>query len=214
MTSVEKLLSISSEPLASTTPDNLGLVKDFPLGFELLSMLQHKNGFYAFASALHVFPITSEPVSGKNLAEWNSDSLWRSDYGDLTSRLLFFAEDIFQDQFCLSSVGVLRFNSETGGTKPFADSLENWAEILLREYDHATGWTLAKTCQAENGPLRPGKRLMPKIPFFLGGAYSMDNLWAGDAVEGMRFKADLALQTKGLPDGAKVRIVIGKRPTN
>jgi len=54
---------------------------------------------------------------------------------------------------------------------------------------------------------------MPKTPFFLGGAYSVGNLWAGDAVEGMRFKADLAAQTKDLPDGASVRLVIGKTPT-
>jgi hypothetical protein len=167
MTSIEKLLSISSEPLVSTSPDDTTLIQDFPLGSELLSMLQRKNGFYAFDSALHVFPITSQPVGGKNLAEWNSDSLWRSDYGDLTSRLLFFAEDVFQDQFCLSSSGVLRFNSETGGTKPFADSLENWAEVLLRDYNQATGWILAKTWQAEHGPLAPGNESCPKFRSFL-----------------------------------------------
>ena len=214
MTNMEKLLSIGSEPLVSTPPDDTAVVNDFPLRSELLSMLQHKNGFYAFESALHVFPLTSEPVSGANLAEWNSDSLWRSDYGDLAAGLLFFAEDIFQDQFCISSSGVLRFNAETGGTKPFANSIENWAEIVLRDSDQATGWAFAKTWQAEHGPVAPGKRLMPKIPFFLGGAYSIDNLWAGDAVDGMRFKADLAIQTKSLPDGAQVRIVIGERPTN
>jgi len=213
MTRTEELLSISSAPLVTTPPDNSATTKDFHLGSELIAMLERKNGFYAFESALHVFPLTGEPVGGSNLAEWNSDSLWRSDYGDLTSRLLFFAEDVFQDQFCLSSSGVLRFSAETGGTKPIAQSLESWAELILRD-DHATGWTLAKTWQAENGPLTPGKRLMPKIPFFLGGAYSMDNLWAGDAVEGMRFKADLALQTRNLPDGAQVRIVLGAKPTN
>jgi len=55
---------------------------------------------------------------------------------------------------------------------------------------------------------------MPKIPFFLGGAYSMENLWAGDAIEGMRLKADLAIQTKNLPDGSQVRIIIGEKPPN
>jgi hypothetical protein len=55
---------------------------------------------------------------------------------------------------------------------------------------------------------------MPKIPFFLGGSYSMENLWAGDAVEGMRFKADLAIQTKNLPDGSQVRIVLSEKPPN
>jgi hypothetical protein len=177
-------------------------------------MLERKNGFYAFESALHVFPLTSEPVNGSSLVEWNSDSPWRNDYGDLTVGLLFFAENILQDQFCLSASGVLRFNAEAGGTKRMADSLENWAEIILRDYDHETRWTFAHGWQSENGPLPPGKRLMPKIPFFLGGSYSMENLWAGDAVEGMRFKADLAIQTKNLPDGSQVRIVLSEKPPN
>jgi hypothetical protein len=214
MTRVEKLLSVSSEPLAQTPPVNPELLKNYPLGPELISMLERKNGFYAFESALHVFPLTSGSAPGATHAQWNSDTLWRNDYGDLTVGLLFFAENIFQDQFCLSSSGVLRFDAETGGTKLMADSLENWAEIILRNFDYETGWTFANKWQAENGPLPPGKRLMPKSPFFLGGAYSMENLWAGDAVEGMRLKADLAIQTKNLPDRTPVRIVLGKKPAN
>jgi hypothetical protein len=118
------------------------------------------------------------------------------------------------DQYCLSASGVLRFNAETGGTKLMADSLENWANIILRDYDHETGWRFASRWQVENGPFPPGKRLMPKIPFFLGGAHSMENLWAGDAVEGMRFKADLAMQTRNSPDGTQIRIVLAEKPTN
>jgi len=47
---------------------------------------------------------------------------------------------------------------------------------------------------------------MPKTPFFLGGEYKVENLWAGSALEGMRFKADLAIQTRDLPEGAKVKL--------
>jgi len=177
-------------------------------------MLERKNGFYTFESALHVFPLTSEPVNGATLAEWNSDTLWRNDYGDLTAGLLFFAEDIFQDQFCLSSSGVLRFKAQTGGSELMADSLEKWAEIVLRDYDHETGWTVVNRWQAKNGALPPGKRLMPKIPFLFGGSYTMEDLWAGDALEGMRLKADFATQTRNLPDGTQVRIVLAEKPTN
>lgn len=214
MTGIEELLSISSEPLAHMPPVSGELLTHYPHGLDLLRMLERKNGFYAFESALHVFPLTSQPLHGASLADWNSDSLWRSDYGDLTTGLLFFAEDIFQDQFCLSTSGVLRFRAETGGTKPMADSLENWAQVMLQGYEHETGWRFAKDWQDKYGPLEHGKRLMPKSPFFLGGSYSLENLWAGDAVEGMRFKADLAIQTRSLPDGAQVRLVIGKKPVN
>jgi hypothetical protein len=173
-------------------------------------MLECKNGFYAFESALHVFPLTSSV--GMSLEEWNADSLWRSGYQDMAEGLLFFAEDIFQNQFCLSAVGVLHFFAETGATAVMSHSIDGWAENVLADYESNTSWPLASKWQAENGPLPAGRRLMPKIPFFLGGEYSIENLWAGDPVKGMRFKADLALQTRKLPDGSAVKLIIGKEP--
>jgi hypothetical protein len=210
MTCVEKLLSISSEPLAPGPTALPKILEPYPAGLELFHMLECKNGFYAFESALHVFPLTS--AVGMSLEEWNADSLWRGGYRDLAEGLLFFAEDAFQDQYCLSAKGVLHFHSETGTTGAVADSIEGWAENILGDYQCKTRWTLASKWQAGNGPLPIGKRLMPRIPFFLGGEYSTHNLWAGDPIEGMRFKTDLALQTRELPDGSGVRLIIGKDP--
>lgn len=210
MTPVERLLSISSEPLAPRPKALAKILESCPIGLELFQMLDRKNGFYTFESALHVFPLTS--AVGMSLEEWNADSLWRNSYQDLAEGLLFFAEDIFQNQFCLSAHGVLRFFSETGATAVMADSMEGWAENILGDCKAKTAWPLASKWQAENGPLPAGKRLMPKIPFFLGGEYSIENLWAGDPIEGMRFKANLALQTRKLPDGSAVKLIIGKEP--
>jgi hypothetical protein len=47
-------------------------------------------------------------------------------------------------------------------------------------------------------------RLMPQIPFVLGGRFSLSNLFALDAVRAMKTYANLALQIKDLPDGATV----------
>jgi hypothetical protein len=210
MTPVEKLLSISSEPLAPRPKAPAKILESYPIGPELFHMLECKNGFYAFESALHVFPLTS--AVGMSLEEWNADSLWRNGYEDLAEGLLFFAEDIVQNQFCLSADGVLCFFSETGETAVMSDSIEGWAENILGDYESKTSWPLAAKWQAENGPLPTGKRLMPKVPFFLGGEYSIENLWVGDPVEGMRLKADLALQTRKLPDGSAVKLIIGKEP--
>jgi hypothetical protein len=209
MTSVEKLLAISPEPLAPKPTALPTILESYPLGPELFHMLECKNEFFAFEWALHVFPLAS--VVGMSLEEWNADSLWRSGYQDLAEGLIFFAEDIFQNQFSLSTRGVLRFFSETGATAVMSDSIEGWAENILGDRK-STAWLLASKWQAENGPLPIGKRLMPKIPFFLGGEYSIENLWAGDSIEGMRFKADLALQTRNLPDGSAVKLIIGKEP--
>lgn len=129
MTSIDKLLSRSSESLAPKPATRPEFSQAYALGPELFHMLQQKNGFYAFEAALHVFPLTIGPGAG--LEAWNADSLWRSEYGDLAEGLLFFAEDILQDQFCLSEKksGVHRFHAETGLTTFMAESIEEWAGI-------------------------------------------------------------------------------------
>jgi len=214
MTAIEKLLSISSQSLAPKPPAMPEWLRAYVLGSELFHMLQEKNGFYAFESALHVFPLT--PDSGSGLEAWNAGPLWRNEYQDLAEGLLFFGEDILQDQFCLSvgSNAVLHFDAETGQTAFMADSVEKWADVILSDYKRETGWPLAHEWQAKNGPLPPGKRLMPKTPFFLGGEYKIENVWAGNPLEGMRLKADLAVQTRHLPEGAKVKLNVAPLATN
>jgi hypothetical protein len=212
MINVEKLLSIASDPLVREAARFPDLLQKYELGQELFELLQRKNGFYAFESALHIFPVgNNDPGS---LESWNSETLWRSAYKDLAAGLLFFAEDILQDQFCLSqqSRGVFRFKAETGRTSLMAQSIDQWAAVILGDYRIETAWPLAHEWREKNGPIVRGKRLMPKRPFFLGGKYALENLWLGDAVEGMRFKAHLALETRDLPDGAKVELHVGVDP--
>jgi hypothetical protein len=212
MTNIEELLSISSEPLAPRPSIFPEFIREYALGSELFGMLEQKNGFYAFESALHVFPLTSDPEAG--LEAWNAGSLWRNEYQDLTEGLLFFAEDILQDQFCLSQKqsGVHRFQAETGQTIFMTKTVEEWAGVILSNYRTETGWPFVHEWQEKNGVLPLGKRLMPKTPFFLGGEYKIENLWAGNPLEGMRFKADLAMQTRQLPEGAKVKLNIAPKP--
>src|SRR5215469_10978933 len=100
MTKIDRLLSIASEPLAREPASTSELLSAYPHGAALLRMLQRKNGFYAYESALHVFPLTGDPGTG--LEAWNAVPLWRDAYEDLGRDLLFFAEDALQDQFCLS----------------------------------------------------------------------------------------------------------------
>ena len=208
MTESEKLLSISSEPLGDLLFDTPSVLKGYPLGSELFQFLSSKNGFYCFEQALHVFPSKSDVTGTMTLEDWNSETLWRTAYDGLTSGLLFFAEDIFGDQFCLSreAIGVFRFHSESAELDFLTDSIRNWAELLLSNYEIETGWTIAHKWQMQNGQLEFGQRLQPKIPFVYGGEYTMENLWAGDAVKGMLFKGDLALKIKDLPDGTQVRL--------
>jgi hypothetical protein len=212
MSAIEKLTTISSEalrPFPTAMPNFLG---DYPLGPELFALLQLKNGFYGFGTALHVFPIMDAPAAG--LGEWNSESLWRREYKDMTKGLLFFSEDVFQDQFCIGREreGVFRFYSETASVDLVANSIEGWAAAVLASPEEMTGVAFVQQWEAEKGVFPKGKRLLPKTPFFLGGNYSLDNLYAGDPVMGMRFKGDLAVQTRHLPEGSKVKLRISPKP--
>ena len=63
MTRIEKLVSISSPPLATKPLLFPELLRPYSLGPELFLLLQEKNGFYTFESALHVFPLTGDPAN-------------------------------------------------------------------------------------------------------------------------------------------------------
>ena len=115
MSALEQLLQISSGALISDPmPDSLPLLAPFgDLGAELYDLLAHRNGFYAFESALHVFP-TGTVTGVLDVRTWNAEATWRHEFGDLTAGCLFFAEDAFGNPFCLKEGRVCTFNSETG----------------------------------------------------------------------------------------------------
>lgn len=170
-------------------------------------MCKMKNGFYCFESALHVFPVGSDAET-MSLQEWNSDRLWRAEYVDLAAGCLFFAEDIFGVQFCFKHKAIQSFDPETGATTPFAEDLEDWARLILRDYDLYTGYGIAHAWQRSHGLLRAGYRLVPKIPFVMKGPFSLENLYELEAVKSMRFRASIALQIRNLPDGSRIHFKI------
>jgi len=206
---LDKLLSISSDSLAQgqamLAPELLGVAGK--LGQELQALLNKKNGFFAFESALRVFPSCSSELS-IGLDDWNSDNLWRKDYSGLADGCLFFAEDIFGGQFCIKNEVVCSFDPETGGLEEMAPSLEKWAKELLNEYNVWTGYSLAHEWQEHNGILANDTRLMPQTPFVCGGQFELGNLVAINAISGMRSRANLARQIVDLPDGAQIEFKI------
>jgi hypothetical protein len=177
------------------------------LAFDLLGMLQQRNGFYALESALHVFPSHSSQQE-IGLIDWNDNALWRSAYKGLADGCIFFAEDVFGGQFCIKSSKVHTFDPETGILEYLADDIEGWARAIVSDYEVLTGYPLAHQWQEKNGRLPAKKRLLPKLPFVAGGGFVLDNLYLADAVEGMRFRADIANQIKDLPDGAQIKFNI------
>lgn len=211
-TAIHKLI-FHSEPASSQSPSGRvrSLVERFgPRGAELAEVLQISNGLLAFESALELFAdAESADAHSHSLAEWNEPATWRSDYGDLiTKDVLFFGQDVFGGQFALDSESIYSFDPETAEFEAIAGSLEQFAGLLLRDYEFLTGYPLAHEWQTTHGPLKPGERLIPKIPFVLGGEYELSNLYCGPILPAMKFRASLARQIRDLPDGTPISIQV------
>ena len=206
---LEKLLSVSSLPLGSDEPvvDETLLTGCGRLAGELTALLGTRNGFYAFESALHVFPI-GRSRDLQNLRAWNEQALWVSAYDGLADGLFFFAEDVFGGQFAIKDNEVWTFDPETGEKEAIASSLEGWAQALVEDYETLTGYPLAHEWQAKYGTIAPGDRLIPKVPFVLGGNFDIANLHALEATKGMLFRASIAVQIRDLPDGAQIHLKV------
>ncbi|HKQ40118.1 MAG TPA: SMI1/KNR4 family protein [Verrucomicrobiae bacterium] len=202
MTRSEELLEKASEIPISPVRPNKTFFAEGPVEQELFRLLSRKNGFYAFESALHVFP--SNVRHGMDLEDWNASGLWRYEYGKLADGILFFAEDIFGGQFCIKNSAVWLFDPETGNCNKIAPDLEGWADCVLTDYNYLTGYPMAHLWQQKMGVIPNDHRLVPKIPFVAGGRYDLSNLRLMPSVDGMKWRGHIARQIKNLPDGAKV----------
>jgi outer membrane protein assembly factor BamB len=143
-----------------------------------------------------------------DLEQWNSKDLWRSDYGNLADGCLFIGEDIFGGQFCIKEGRIYAFDPETGQLESLAIDISSWLDRVIKDHNVLTGYRLAHAWQQLNGGLEPGKRLLPKTPFVLGGAFEVHNLYSEDAVTGMRFRGVIAKKIQTLPDGSRVELKV------
>jgi hypothetical protein len=202
---ITRLLSAASDPLSAAPVGKLSqpTILSGIRGQELLNLLAHRNGFYAFEAALLVRSFDYE-ASPLGILQWNNEALWMSEYKTNLGGVVFFAEDIFGMQFCIRNDAVNSFDPETGEFKIIALNLEDWSRWIWEDTKTRTGWPMAHFWQLKQGLLKPGMRLLPKVPFVLGGQFSIENLYEFNDVEGMRFRASIANQLRDCPDGSKV----------
>ncbi|SNY71156.1 SMI1/KNR4 family protein [Paractinoplanes atraurantiacus] len=175
---LERLVAAGSEGLA-------------PLVSPPVPLYDRKNGFYAFDSALLVRPVSVPAGPILDVAAWNSRALWGAVYGDVLDGVTFFAEDVFGGQFGFRGDEVVSFNPETGEVEHMASSLEGWATEIIDDCSVMTGHALAREWQLQHRPLAPAERLIPVVPFVLGGEYAAGNLRPVADVEAMRVYGDL-----------------------
>jgi len=205
-----KLLGVSSDALlplwGNADAKLLEALGEIPVS--LLDLLRCKNGFFAFESALHVYPLGCSS-SSLDLVQWNEPRGWRYEYGDLLGMpVIFFAQDIFGNQFGISDQAVFLFYSEFAEIEPVAKNLDDWADVFLSDWKGLSGFDLAHEWQIQNRPVTEGERLIPKIPFVVGGKYDLTNLYAGRIMAAMRFRGSLARQLAKIPNGTPISLQI------
>ncbi len=203
--SVNQLLAIASPPIGAVVDE----VSDE--NATLIDIWYQKNGFYAFESALHVYPLWDvDNVAG--FYTWNSQTcdLFTSLSAELQGKKVF-ASDAFGNQFGMDiSTGEIWFvDIDLAEAFKVANSIDSWCERLLSDFETLTGYEIAKDWQTQNRALEPGERLFPKKPFILGGEWSVDNLWAADCFSNIGFRAYLANQLRSVSDGEYVSIDLG-----
>lgn len=172
---------------------------------DLQHLLNLRNGFYVFESALHVRPAGGGSGS---LEEWNRPDGWIASYAGMADGLFFFAEDVFGVQFAFHDGRMVTFDPETAEITEFCDSLDGWAGLVLDNFRVATGYPAAHEWQTRHGSLPSGCRLVARQPFVLGGSFEVDNLRAKEDELGMVERSRLALQLRGRQDGETISYVI------
>lgn len=205
MSAIAKLLKKSSPPMTEATFDIGRVPPEFQAAAALLLPLHgERNGFYAFASALHVYGM--DTTDETDLLSWNSPTGWREEFGELANGYFAFAEDVFGGQFCVSTTGFHHFNIESAQVRSMGEDAEGWAANLIERYGYWTGFPLAWEWQENNGPLPRGQRLFPRRPFVLGGDFEVGNLWAGSTDDNVGFYGYVARHVHDVPDGTAVEI--------
>lgn len=205
---LEKLLSVCGGDISSGKVQKLpAAFHDYPLIEDLINLLNKRNGFYCFESALHVFPVETDGEE-IGLIDWNDKGLWIECYDDLARNALFFAEDVFGGQFCIKEDGIYTFDPETGAFDYLAPDINEWCKHILEDYEVLTGYPLANAWQKKYGSIPAGYRLVPKIPFVVGGEYEPDNLYLEKSTIAMKARATIALQIRDVPDGSNIKLTL------
>lgn len=205
--SLDKLIEVASSPLAPSLQEAAQSCQFLDSRSELRELLLVRNGFYAFESSLYVRPAFATDLH-LGIVEWNSPTLWRCRYPDIPSEACFFAEDVFGGQFCDISSKIYRFDPETGEFEEHSPDLLEWASIILSDYDSEVGYPLAHEWQTTHGTLPPEHRLIPRVPFVLGGDYAAGNLLCLSTTRGMLRRSELAALIQDLPDGSTIQFSI------
>lgn len=171
-------------------------------------ILESENGGFFLEQSLHIYGFSD--LMAFHSIEINN-FLIKSIYAEISEKLLVFGQDIFGNQFAFDQSednSIIFFNIETGEREFISPTFKQWIkDILTPDYNHYTGVNIAKKWRQEHS-LFWNERLVPKIPFVIGGEYDIVNLYASEYPKYVETNANIAKQIFNLPDGTNIKLTI------
>lgn len=193
---LSQLLSVASPGLRVPAP-----APPVGLPIALVPLWEQRDGWVAFWSALQIFP--REAAGGVPGVDTVNATL-REAFGELATGHVAFGHDLFGVLMTWHEDHVCAFDPESGDHEPIAADLDGWADALLAEPEELVGSAFAFDWQERHGSLEPGERLVPLLPFVLGGEYDDANLEPRGSLQALRERAALARVIAAQPDGAEI----------
>ena len=169
------------------------------------SFLKMRNGGYFCNYGLQFYSISGN-INYQDIFYLND--LLKNEYGVIVSDLFFIGQDIFGNQFGINKDGCHLFNIETGDTEFLAKDFNELLEIIYYDLSYYSGMKLIDEWIKQNNKFLASERFVPKIPFVLGGNYTIDNIYSMDCILAIKYNANIAKQVHNIPDGTDFKIVI------
>ena len=170
----------------------------------LTEIRTRRNGFIAFFGALQVFPADASTAGAVPGAGAVAGTL-RAAFGALADGHHVFGQDLFGTLLTWHPEHlVCSYDPETGEHERLADTIDGWASAVLAEPEELVGSAFAFDWQERHGALGAAERLVPLLPFVLGGEYDDANLEPRDTLVALRERGALARVVAALPEGAEI----------
>ena len=173
----------------------------------LTPLIAQANGFITRNRIFRVFGTEGdETVPG--IQEWNN-SEWKLDYGDKTHNLLFFAEDIFGNQYAIQThdgkVSLLRFLCEGGDVETVSGGVRVLIDAFISpETSTLLDWALVNAAFQRGLSPNPNEHLAFEMPLIAGGDYSVDNITVENSELHLGILSQLSRELQNYPTGMKI----------
>ncbi|QPB41637.1 hypothetical protein [Rodentibacter haemolyticus] len=194
MSYLNKLIKISSKSLYPMYSINEQYIK-------LKDLFSYKNGFVAFEGCLRILPLV-DIENERTIYSWNKFLNFE------TKEYIFFGDNVLGDGFCTYKNLFYKYDFESGDLEFMGNTLEDFSKELIINYNYYTGYSIAKQWMETQSVVSFNDVLMPKIPFILGGEYSINNLYMSNIYESIQLKQYIYNKTKESEDGEKIKLTL------